>query len=104
MNDGSEIAEKLNRLATEFDELCITRHEIGAKEYGPFTFLGNDVVRMMLEELADTANYCRYQAIKLLLLQGLLEEDPKIAAAADSDGDITIGVESFRGTSEGWKK
>lgn len=103
MSDATALQERLNELAALFDELCNRRHLEGAKEYGTFTFLGNDVIRMMIEELADTVNYCRYQAIKLLLLQEMLENDDKIKEAANATGDITVGVESFVGTGKEWE-
>lgn len=89
--------------AQTFDELCRQRHEKGMLEYGQFTFLENDVVRMMLEELADTTNYCRMQGIKLLLLQTILEEEleQKLGKGEQKDS-ITIGIKSFKGTGEGW--
>jgi hypothetical protein len=103
--DEQSIAALLNRLAVEFDKLCIERHEKGQEEYGVFTFLGNDVIRMMLEELADTTNYCRMQAIKLMLLQealeGQLAENPQLV----SETKIAMGWQAFKGTSEaGWVK
>jgi hypothetical protein len=85
----------------EFNELRLNRHHKGQQEYGTFTFLGNDVIRMMLEELADVANYVEYQAAKLLMLQIALEQDGRVKAWAQ-DGDIKIGIEAFRGTKEGW--
>lgn len=90
----------LQDLSKFFDELCQKRHEMGEKEYGSFTFMGNDVVRMMIEELADTANYCRYQAVKLLLLQEWLEEE--LEGKSDADGNISVGVQSFKGVGEFW--
>lgn len=96
MADITHIIEEASEV---FDKLCQTRHETGQKEYGEFTFMGNDVVRMMLEELADTANYCRYQAIKLLILQEMLEN--KLSEAGHED-EITIGIKSFKGAGAGW--
>lgn len=85
-----------------FDKLTQERHEAGAKEYGVVTFLENDIIRMMAEELADTANYCRMQFIKLMLLQTHLET--KITDdLADKEGNIKLGVTSFKGVGEtGW--
>ena len=100
----SDFTDLLNKAIGEFRALRQERHAVGAKEYGELTFLGNDVVRMMLEELADTANYCEYQAAKLLLLQGMLEEDERFKSLGVKDGDteITIGVQAFKGTGAGW--
>ena len=78
-----------------FDDLCQQRHDHGAAEYGALTFLENDTIRMMCEELADTANYARYHFIKLMLLQEqFLAENPS---------KIDIGAQAFKGTGEGWK-
>jgi hypothetical protein len=99
-----DFVDLVNNLGAAFDELCVTRHEMGQEEYGQFTFLGNDVVRMMLEELADTANYCRYQAVKLMLLQQALElqlaESP---LTEEGQQQITVGIQAFKGTKDvGW--
>lgn len=101
INMGKLLAE----FSEAFDKLTIERHEAGAAEYGQFTFLENDVVRMMAEELADTANYCRMQFIKLMLLQKVLEEDLAgrgLQGSVDTE-DISIGIQSFKGTKDmGW--
>lgn len=103
-----DFQEYVNAKAQEFDELCVERHRLGAEEYGTFTFLGNDVVRMMLEELADTSNYCRMQGIKLLLLQEVLEQQldfDGIGNVNDEENqNLQIGFESFKGTKDGWNK
>lgn len=101
---GKTIFEELSE---QFDKLCQERHDAGAKEYGVFTFLENDVVRMMAEELADTANYCRMQFIKLMLLQNMLEGElaEKLGEGTEGvyDADIAIGIKSFKGTRDvGW--
>jgi hypothetical protein len=57
------------KLAEEFDDFCRSRAEEGAAEYGPVAFLGNDVITMMMEEIADISNYCRFQFVKLRILQ-----------------------------------
>lgn len=101
--EAAALSDYLNAKAEQFESLCRERHEAGEKEYGSLTFLGNDVVRMMLEELADTANYCRMQAIKLLMLQEHLE-----AELATNDGLIQgtdLGFNSFQGVKDiGWGK
>lgn len=99
-DDNEKMISVLNELSDKFDNLCRERHEAGAKEYGVVTFLENDVVRMMAEELADTANYCRMQFIKIMMLQGFLEDE--LEGRADSEGNVTIGIQSFRGTGTGW--
>jgi hypothetical protein len=106
MSSDSESTENLKaairKALNEFNALRLQRHRKGAEEYGEFTFLGNDVIRMMLEELADTTNYIEYQATKLLLLQKALEQDSRLTQLT-TDGEIKIGIEAFRGTKEGWQ-
>lgn len=102
MPSEEEILEAAIRKASEtFTRLRAIRHETGEEKYGRFTFVQNDVVRMMLEELADLCNYAEYQAAKLLCLQVALEEDPELNALT-RDGSISIGVQAFKGTKEGW--
>lgn len=102
-DDPGLLLNEMNAWSESFDKLCRERHEAGAAEYGKFTFLENDVVRMMAEELADTSNYCRMQFIKLMFLQRMLEEDLAERGAGDSEGNITLGIQSFKGVGEvGW--
>ena len=102
----NELQTYFQELSNSFDELCQTRHEEGAKEYGVLTFAGNDVIRMMMEELADASNYMRYQFIKLMVLQGALEEE--LAERGISEipfKGMTASFQGFKGTGEfGWKK
>src|SRR3954452_14141496 len=79
------LADQNSKASLLFDEMCMRRHTLGAEEYGMFTFLENDVMRMLLEELIDVSNYARMQFIKLILLQEILEEilgPEKLAAQA----------------------
>lgn len=99
--ENKELAEVINRFSEMFDDLCVQRHKIGQERYGPLTFLGNDVIRMMAEELADTANYCRMQFVKIMMLQAHLTNELEDEVG---DADVTIGLKAFRGTKEGWKK
>lgn len=100
----------LNDAAAAFDKLCQERHAVGQERYGELTFLENDVLRMMLEELADTVNYCRMQAVKLMLLQDKLEAD--LADKLDvqkvdniEGAEITMGFQKLKGTKPvGWQK
>ena len=105
-SDAIEFVNKLNELSVTFDQLCEERHHEGQDKYGKFTFLGNDIARMMLEELADTVNYCKYQAIKILLLQEALEREiADSGLVEDGEEEITIGIQSFKGTKDaGWGK
>lgn len=89
--EAADLTEAIEAASQAFDQMCQDRHDAGAKEYGAITFLGNDVMRMMIEEMVDVANYARMQVIKLLLLQGMYEEQY-------GTGD------SFKGTKEGWKR
>jgi hypothetical protein len=103
--EAQEVAEYLNELSMRFTTLMAERHEAGAEEYGQLTFLGNDVVRMMLEELADVANYCRMQAVKLMVLQDTLEQEMRERGISTESADIEIGFAAFKGTKDvGWKR
>lgn len=102
-NDAAQLAEIVNGLSLEFDKLCQERHDEGEEKYGPITWMGNDVVRMMLEELADTVNYCRYQAIKLMMMQEALEAE--LGEKFEDQQEITLGIQAFKGTKDvGWTK
>ena len=102
-NEAVELSDIMNEYSAAFDKLCVERHEAGAKEYGVFTFLGNDVIRMMAEELADTSNYCRMQFVKLIMLNDLITSDPRIQGLSNNGEEITIGIKAFKGTGEkGW--
>lgn len=105
-SEALEFIEKMNQFSAAFDVLCDERHREGQQEYGKFTFMANDVVRMMIEELADTANYCRYQAVKLLFLQeGLERMLAGSGLVGEGEEEITIGIQSFKGTKDtGWKQ
>jgi hypothetical protein len=104
-NEALEFVDLINKLGEDFDRLCQDRHRMGQKEYGEFTFLENDVVRMMVEELADTANYARMQAIKLMLLQGAVEQNLQAQGIGADEEEIKIGVKAFKGVGEvGWTR
>jgi len=76
--------------AQAFEDLCAARHAIGVQEYGQYTFLGNDTLRMAVEEVADLRNYATMTGIKLILIMSALE---------DTD---TLLSEPFKGTKDGW--
>jgi hypothetical protein len=92
-----EPAELINILSTEFDEQALQRHIFGQEKYGTFTFLEKDIFQEALYEILDMANYARYQYIKIRMLQMALAADPRIAKFQDDAGEITIGVNSFKG-------
>ena len=101
--DAYELSQVLNQAAATFDKLCQERHQEGAQEYGEITFLGNDVVRMLLEELADTANYCKMQAVKLIILQSRMEGEVLPKVSDQNNGEVQLGWQAFKGTKEtGW--
>lgn len=91
------VIDLVNHYSKMFDELALHRHNAGAKEYGPLTFLENDVIAMMCEELADLANYARMQFIKLLIIQEQLK-----ASLPQEGKDFNIG--SFKGAKDGWNR
>ena len=90
---------KMQEYSEAFDTLCQNRWADGQEEYGHFTFLGNDVIRMMIEELADTANYARMQTMKLLALNDALAAEIKGSKTEEAQH---LGTNSFKGTNPGW--
>lgn len=101
---ADQIIDILTEGEVLFNQLCEERHLEGQKKYGEFTFLENDVIRMTMEELADTSNYCRMQFMKLHLLQKVIAEQTE-GFFADGKQEMTIGVTAFKGTKDvGWKK
>lgn len=85
--------EKFAELSKLFDHLSRERWVAGAEAYGPTAFMKNDVLRMMIEELVDMANYARMQVIKMLYIAELAENQ-----------STSMGADDFRGTGEGWPK
>ena len=85
--EGEFTPEDIERASRMFDDMCIERHNQGAEEYGPAKFLENDVMLMLAEELLDAANYCRYQFIKIILLNELLNKE--LSDTDKKDGDFT---------------
>ena len=104
-SDADRLVTLIQEYSIAFDHLAAERHRVGAEEYGQLTFLGNDVVRMMMEELADTANYCRYQFVKLMFLQDRLEAEmaTTFGLKEGDDVQINLGAKSFKGVGQtGW--
>jgi hypothetical protein len=103
--EAHQLLEIMNEYSQQFYTLAQERHLTGAARYGELTFLENDVVRMMAEELADTANYCRMQFIKLMFINNMLVEKIQEAGLSDDAEEIGIGVKAFKGTKDtGWGK
>lgn len=100
MSDTLDPTELMSQFAREFDEKCIERHEFGQDKYGPFSFLGKDMIGEALLECLDTSNYMRYQYIKLRMIQLYLAQDPRLKDLADAEGNITIGADSFKGSQQ----
>jgi len=67
-------------------------------------FLGDDVIMSMMEALADIANMCDMQFIKLALLQGYLSDDLKEKGVTNEGGGIGIGLQAFQRASDVWKE
>ena len=97
--EQAQTAAWMQQMSEQFEELCFARHVAGQQEYGEFTFLQNDVIRMMCEELADTANYARYQFIKLMILQERLNSE----LSDQNDKLEELGINTFRGTGKAWQ-
>lgn len=64
-----ELNHLVNALSAEFDALCQERHNLGATKYGPFAFLGKDMMEEAMAEVLDLSNYARYCFIKLRMMQ-----------------------------------
>jgi hypothetical protein len=90
--------DRLNELSREFDVACKERLVAGAAEYGEFAFLGNDVLRMLYEELFDLANYAKMKFMKLRLLEDELASglDSSVQPSAeDAEHQVPFGAGSF---------
>lgn len=90
--------ELFEELSEKFFNLRQHRMQQASQE-DMLNFLGEDVIMSMMELLADIANYCDKQFIKLAILQTYLkgELDEK---GVDSDN---IGLKAFQRSSEAWK-
>lgn len=97
MTDTLDPTALINELSAEFDEMAVERHNFGRQKYGELTWLEKDIMQEAMYELLDMANYARYQYIKLRMLQMAIAEDPRLEKLEDADGNITIGVGSFKG-------
>jgi hypothetical protein len=79
--------------ARQFHMLRQNRQNQGKEEYGEYTFLQTDTIRMMLEELADLMNYAEMSAVRIILAQAAMVEDVP-----------TEKERGFVGTKEGWER
>lgn len=86
------------RANTLFEEMCRQRHETGELDYGHNTFIANDTLQMLLEELVDTSNTARYTFVRLLIL------NERLVNEMEGQGVEVLGAQAFKGTGEGWKK
>lgn len=86
-----EEKEQVQIAAQAFATLRRLRDDKGKLEYGEFTFLQNDTIRMALEELADTCNYIEMTAIRLILLNTVLEEEIPQVAEGQFQGTKDVG-------------
>lgn len=91
-----EPTDLMNDLSQEFDARTLERHEVGQKKYGEFSFLEKDMFEEAILECLDTANYMRYQYIKLRMIQMALASDPRLTELADADGNVIIDLSSFQ--------
>jgi hypothetical protein len=93
------------QFSDEFSALCFARHEVGAEEYGDMAFMDNDMFAFVYEELADAANYLRYQFMKLRIVEETLRArgiDPASGFPTDlGQGDqVPSGPSSFSTSEE----
>lgn len=74
IDDHLQLAQLVNTLSAEFDQICIQRHNDGAVKYGAFSFMGKDMLEEAIAEVADLANYARYAYIKIRMMQLTLQQ------------------------------
>lgn len=103
-----QVIEAMRLHSEDFDRMCQERWDMGAEQYGPFKFLGNDVIEMTIEELVDMSNYARMQVIKLRMLQEMLEasgilDQVGAGGGVDADGNEFRSTPSFRPAKDTWK-
>jgi len=91
-----EITDLIQDLSDEFGDFCYDRHKVGQEKYGQFSFLEKDIFQEALYELADCANYMRYQYVKLRMLQMAIAADPRVKKYQDDGGEVTLGLQSFK--------
>lgn len=98
--EDTNVGELFDELSEKFFAL---RQQRMAKlnQQDPFGFLSSDVVMAMMETLADIANMCDMQFIKLALLQSALVQETKEKGV--EDGQVNVGLGSFQRASEYWK-
>jgi MoxR-like ATPase len=87
--ESAKFVRTLQELATEFEDLRQSRHEMGAEKYGHFSFLERDTIKDILEELADAANYLMYFYIKLRLIESNVDR-------VTPEMTDELGVKGFR--------
>jgi hypothetical protein len=97
--DTTTLTFLVQELSDEFDTVCQERHLKGQEKYGVGKFLEVDSIEMMLEEIADAANYARYTFIKLRLIQ----EGARKLLPQDVDGTTDKGP-TFKKVGEEWGK
>jgi hypothetical protein len=93
-----DMAQLFDELSEKFFALRQTRM---AQQKDPFGFLSDDVIMAMMETLADIANMCDMQFVKLALLQSSLSEDLKEKGV--EDGQVNVGLGAFQSSSAHWK-
>jgi hypothetical protein len=99
MSDSTNIEELFAQLSDKFFALRQQRMHL-IDEDATLDFLGEDVIAQMMNSLADLANMCDMQFIKLALLQDYLTSDLEKKEVADGSN---IGLESFKKSSDVWK-
>jgi hypothetical protein len=85
----------VQELSLLFDSLCQERHLQGESEYGHLTFLENNTIAMLLEELIDAANYARYTFISIVLAA----QRAGVPTDSGAGHNLNLGPKSFTPTS-----
>jgi hypothetical protein len=89
----TDFAKLIEALNTEFNVATQVRHDMGSEKYGPVKFMEVDSLQEAYEELVDFANYARYTAIKVRLLQQYLAEQ-EVPGIDKVEG--LLGKDSFK--------
>jgi hypothetical protein len=69
-------------------ERCQERIEKGQEKYGPFKFLGADLIEEAMQEVLDLNNYARFLYIKLFILRMGMPKVVNKHPAADAEGFV----------------
>jgi hypothetical protein len=95
---GDPLSEYLQEKSDQFSALCqeLQNEKVGEEV---FAFLEEDVVGLMMKQMAELSNLAREQYIKLSILQDQLSDMFTVKNLAEPDGDLQIGWPKKKGQS-----